>query len=66
MLVSTRWLEYLKQLDQDETSKKDQPPVRIFLPVPGTQIVERGTKWRAEGKTREKKGKGARRKLSPP
>ena len=65
MLVSTRWLEYLIQLDQDETSKRDQPLVRLFSPVPGSQIVERDEKWRAEEKTR-KKGKGARRKPSPP
>ena len=65
MLVSTRWLEYLIQLDQDETSKRDQPLVRLFSLVPGSQIVERDEKWRAEEKTR-KKGKEARRKPSPP
>ena len=58
MLVSTRWLEYLTQLDQDETSKRDQPLVRLFSPVPGSQIVESDEKWRAEEKT-QKKGKGA-------
>ena len=65
MLVSTRWLEYLIQLDQDETSKTDQPLVRLFSPVSGSQIVESDEKWRAEEKT-QKKGKGARRKPSPP
>ena len=53
MLVSTRWLEYLIQLDQDETSKRDQPLVRLFSPVSGSQIVESDEKWRAEQKTRK-------------
>ena len=56
MLVSTRWLESLTQLDPDETSKRDQPLVRLFLRVPGIQIVESDEKWRAEEKS-GKKGK---------
>ena len=65
IVVSTRWLESLTQLDQDETSKRDQPLVRLYKPVPGIQIVESDAKWRAEEKKRGK-GKGARTKPSPP
>ena len=71
MLVSTRWLEYLTQLDQDETSKRDQPLVRLFSPVSGSQIVESDEKWRVmkngeRRKKHRKKGKEQGRKSSPP
>ena len=65
IVVSTRWFEYLTRLDQDETSKRDQPLVRLYKPVPGIQIVESDAKWSVEEKKREK-GKGARKKPSPP
>lgn len=56
IVVSTRWFEYLTQLDQDETSKRDQPLVRLYKPVPGIQIVESDAKWSVEEKS-GKKGK---------
>ena len=64
MLVSTRWLEYLTQLDQDETSKRDQPLVRLFSPIPGTQIVESDAKWRAEEKNAEKRARSEKETFS--
>lgn len=64
MLVSTRWLEYLTQLDPDETSKRDQPLVRLLSPIPGTQIAESDAKWRAEEKTAEKRARSEKETFS--